>query len=133
MNDVVHAISRILIGPTYLEGVEAVAWPSKRVLYLRKTRDPEPRDPKHVYYDERSIQEGIVDKAIDDRLGKLIVDLNKDISCYFLAERERKDIFDGTFLAPVEISNCARYAWSILVDNRIDLLIFHNHPHELFT
>lgn len=133
MDDVAKAVTRILVGPTYLEGVGLVAWPGKRVVYLRKARHAEPGDAECVHYDERSIQEAIVNKAIDHRLGQLIVDLNKDISCYFLAERERKDFFDGAFLAPVEISNCARFAWSILVENQIDLLIFHNHPHELFT
>src|SRR5688572_14425864 len=133
MDDVVQASTRILIGPTYLNGVESVAWPCKEIVYLRKVRHTESGATRHIYYDERSIQEGIVNKPVDHQLGELIVELNKDISCYFLAERERKDFFDGTFLAPVEISNCARYAWSILVENRIDVLVFHNHPHELFT
>jgi hypothetical protein len=133
MDDVVQTVTRILIGPTYLDGIESVAWPRGEIIHLRKVRPAEAGAGRHIYYDERSIQEGIVNKAVDHRLGELIVELNKDISCYFLAERERKDFFDGTFLAPVEISNCARYAWSILVENRIELLVFHNHPHELFT
>jgi hypothetical protein len=133
MNDAARKSMRVLIGPTYLEGVRSVTWSGELVLYLHKVRSAATAGSGHIYYDDRSIQDAVSDSGIDADLGRLIVDLNQDINCYFLAERERKDLFDGAFLAPIEISNCARYAWSILVENRIELLIFHNHPHELFT
>jgi hypothetical protein len=103
------------------------------VRYLKTTRDPAQCRPDHIYYDPDSIRQAIAGAPVDRELAEWIFWLNADPNCLLLAERERTSIFSGAFLAATEIAGCARYAWSILRDFGPDLVIFHNHPHGLFT
>jgi capsular polysaccharide biosynthesis protein len=125
---------RVLIGPTYLSAIEKVDWPESTVKYLKDHRSPEAADSApFLYYDAASMRKGIARSSIDKELGELIIALNRDVNCFFLAERERQNIFDGPFLAPIHLSDCARYAWSLLKEYKPNLVVFHNYPHALFT
>jgi hypothetical protein len=122
---------RVLIGPTSLAEIAQIRWASAEVRHL--VRDLQRVDAATIRYDIASLKQAIAGKPIESQLAELIIGLNQDVNCLFLAERERGEFFNGSFLASVALSNCARFAWSVLDDHRPELVIFHNHPHELFT
>ena len=124
---------RVLIGPTYLDAVQRVQWPGATVRYLQKYRDRMDGSASNIPYDEASLKQAIAGRPVRRELADFILALNHDPNCFFLVERDRTDLFKGSFLAPVDISDAARYAWQILEDERPRVLVFHNHPHELFT
>jgi hypothetical protein len=125
---------KVLIGPTYLPGIQGVKWEEGTVRYLKNHRLSESANSSDlVYYDAASIQKGVSNTAVGKDLCELIVKLNRDPNCFLLAERERKNLSDGAFLAPVHLADCARYAWLILREYDPSLIVFHNYPHEVFT
>jgi hypothetical protein len=123
----------VLVGPTYLDEIERIPWPSATVRYLQKYANKTAASGSYVYFDDSSLKAAIFGQPVQRELAEFILSLNRDINCFFLVERERTDLFKGTFLAPVDIADAARYAWRILNEPRPDVLVFHNHPHELFT
>lgn len=124
----------VLVGPSYLPDVGNLQWHAAEVRYLQKYRIADrPEHSDWIFYDLGTMKAGVAGRLVTDDLAEVILALNRDINCYFVAERERTSLFDGTFLAPVAISTCAQYAWSILKEYKPDLVVFHNHPHELFT
>ena len=134
MNDTAATGSpNILIGPSYLNGIETVGWRGITANYLKKQRDPSRDDSRYIYYDAQSVKTRIMNERVDRELADVILRLNADTNCFFLAERERTSFFDGAFLAPVSIANYARYVWLTLKQYAPKLIIFHNRPHELFT
>ena len=130
----VHSATvRVLIGPTYLDAVQRVPWPGATVRYLQKYRERMDGSAANIPYDEASLKKGIAGRPVSREQADFILALNRDPNCYFLVERDRTDLFKGSFLAPIDISDAARYAWQILQEQRPHVLVFHNHPHELFT
>jgi hypothetical protein len=133
MNSKEQARFRVLLGPCSLQQVDRVRWPLATVKYLKTTRDPKTHSPDYIYYDAESIRRSVTGMPVDRELAEWILLLNADPNCFLLAERDRSSFFNGAFLASTEIANCARYAWSILKGCAPDLIVFHNHPHGLFT
>jgi hypothetical protein len=124
---------QVLLGPSSQKEVENINWGSASVSYLQKFRTTSSDDAcKYVRYDHSHIQSEIERQPIEGRLAKLILSLNYDPNCRHLAERERSELFSGSFLAPIEIANCTRYAWLIIKKHDPAVIVFHNHPHDLF-
>src|SRR5438128_1251386 len=116
----------VLIGPSYLSEIENIKWPAATVSYLKKYRiDSQPSKKEWIFYDLETMRGAVANSPIDEELAQFILSLNKDVNCLFLAERERISFFNGAFLAPVEIANCARYAWSIVRNQPPELFVFH--------
>ncbi len=126
---------RVLIGPSYfdLESIGGIGWRDTVVRYVKKERSTRQPSANATHYDAASMENAIAGKPVSVALSRFILQLNADINCYFLAERERSSLFGGAFLAPVNIAACARYAWRILEDFSPDALVFHNLPHDLFA
>ncbi len=146
---------RVLIGPSYLElgAIQQIDWGAATVRYFKKDRgQTEPdawkkatvdyfkqrpkrpvRESDFIYYDAESIAQGVDRAPMDGTLADVILQLGTDASCFLMAERDRHGMFVGALLAPVQIADCARYAWACLRDFCPDVLIFHNAPHEVFT
>lgn len=122
---------RVLFGPTSIADVARIEWPHAQVHHLLRVDSPDA--PAAIRYDAARMQAAVRGRSVDPDLAHFILRLNEDTNCLWLAERERSGFFDGSFLAPVALANCARFAWSLLDEVAPDLLVFHNHPHELFT
>lgn len=131
MRPQVHKV-RVLVGPTSLPEVLRLDWANAEVRHLVRGSS-HGADGRLISYDRTSIRRSLAGAAIDQPLADLIVHLNGDVNCLLLAEREREGFWDGAFLSSVALSNCVRFAWRLLEDFEPDLLLFHNHPHELFT
>lgn len=127
--------TRVLLGPSSIREIDEIPWPTATVAYLKRERPESPQTcSRQIYYYDRASMRGAVRGVHMERdLAELVMTLNGDPNCFFLAERERADFFNGAFLTAVEICNHARYAWRVLKEYRPRLIIFHNTPHELFT
>ena len=121
----------VLFGPTSIEEIARLEWPQAQVHRLLRVDCPP--GPGAIPYDAAHVQAAIRGRQVGPDLARAILRLNEDVNCLWLAERDRNGFFDGSFLAPVALANCARFAWSLLDELAPDLVVFHNHPHELFT
>lgn len=126
---------RVIFGPTSvpIDEFEKNNHELASVKFLVKNKDANAADKgDYIYYDRVSIAR-TPRFVSESRLTRLLDECIRDPICYFLAERDRTDLFEGAFLACDRIAEYLSYAMVVHDTYRPDVVIFHNYPHELFT
>lgn len=121
----------ITINPKFIDPICAL---SKNLIFLERYQSELSINSRHLYYNNPNWQPF---KSLTEELhlkyANFLIDLNSDINCIYLAERQRKSIMSGAFLGSIEIAKQASFCVWLLDQYAPQAVINHNFPHELFT
>ena len=121
----------IAINPIFIDRISSIS--NNLVFLCRHDKSVDLRSECIYYNDPNWYPFKSMRMELHYKYSDFLMELNNDINCQYLAERQRKSLMYGPFLSSIEIAKQASFCVWLLDSYKLKAVINHNFPHELFT